>query len=200
MKGLLPLCAATVLLLSYGCASKPVSTPLSERIPKVRAAEQKPSGLASESEKRKEGALKEGAIIEEDLMKSDEEKRRKAAEEAKRGGEALKAGRFQDIYFAFDSYGVRSEDIPVLKGIAAWLENNPAVKLMIEGHCDERGTTDYNLALGQKRAEAVKSYLAKLGVNEARIKTVSFGKENPIDPGHSEDAWSRNRRAHFTAQ
>lgn len=200
MKRLLPLCAVAVLLLSYGCASKPVSTPLSERIPKARTGEQKPSGLASESEKGKGGAMKEGAIVEEDLMKSDEEKRRKAAEEAKRGGEALKAGRFQDIYFVFDSYSVRSEDIPVLKGIAAWLESNPAVKLMIEGHCDERGTTDYNLALGQKRAEAVKSYLVRLGVSEPRIKAVSFGKETPVDPGHTEDAWSRNRRAHFTAQ
>jgi len=67
----------------------------------------------------------------------------------------------------------------------------------VEGHCDERGTIEYNLVLGQKRAEAVKDYLVKLGIEEKRIKTISYGKEMPVDPGHTEEAWAKNRRAHF---
>ena len=85
----------------------------------------------------------------------------------------------------------------LIKDVAAWLNQNQAIKLTVEGHCDERGTIDYNLALGQKRAEAVKSQLVKLGVKEERIKTISYGKEMPADPGHTEAAWAKNRRAHF---
>jgi peptidoglycan-associated lipoprotein len=71
------------------------------------------------------------------------------------------------------------------------------MKIIVEGHCDERGTIEYNLALGQKRAETVKNYLVNTGINEARIKTISFGKELPADSGHGEDAWTKNRRASF---
>ncbi len=189
MKKLLPLCAAVALLLFYGCASTPASVPLSERAAQ-EAGQRKQQGLTSESQKGKEGA-----VTEEDLAKADEERRRRAAAE-----EAMKAGHFTDIYFEFDSYNVRPDDIPILKDLAAWLSANQAAKLTVEGYCDERGTVEYNLALGQKRADAAKDYLVKLGVSDKRIRAVSYGKEAPLVSGHTEDAWAKNRRAHFVVQ
>jgi peptidoglycan-associated lipoprotein len=159
--------------------------PLSERIqPGAGAGEQSPQ----------EGVLgkkgNEGAISEEDLAKTRQEKGRTSAEEAV-------AANLQDVYFDFDSYGIRSQDMPVLKKMAEWLQANPAIRLTIEGYCDERGTTEYNLALGQKRAGAVKDYFVASGVSDQRLKTVSYGKEAPVDAGHTEEAWAKNRRAHF---
>ena len=188
MKRLLPLCAALVLLLSYGCASKPAQAPIGERISREGEAGQQKGAGPAEVQKGKEGA-----VTEEDLAKAEEERRRRAAEEA------AKAQHFTDIYFEYDSYNVRPDDIPVLKDLAAWLNANQAATLTVEGHCDERGSTEYNLALGQKRAEAAKDYLVKLGVNDKRIKVVSYGKEAPLVPGHTEEAWAKNRRAHFVA-
>ena len=112
----------------------------------------------------------------------------------------MKAGRLTDIYFEFDSYNIRPDDIPVLTDLAARLSANQAAKLTVEGHCDERGTVEYNLALGQKRADAAKDYLVKLGVSDKRIRIVSYGKEAPLLPGHAEEAWAKNRRAHFVVQ
>ena len=90
-----------------------------------------------------------------------------------------------------------SEAKSVLEKKAAWLAENPEVKVQIEGHCDERGTTAYNLALGERRAHATKQYLGALGINAGRMSTISYGEEAPVDPRPAEDAWSRNRRAHF---
>jgi peptidoglycan-associated lipoprotein len=84
--------------------------------------------------------------------------------------------------------------------MADWLSGNQEIKLTIEGYCDEWGTTEYNLALGQKRAEAAKDYFVASGVSASRIRTVSYGKEAPVDAGHTEEAWARNRRAHFASQ
>ena len=81
---------------------------------------------------------------------------------------------------------------------AHWLVMHPEVSVRIEGHCDERGTTAYNLALGERRANMVRQYMVALGVDASRISTISYGKESPIDPGHTEAAWALNRRAHFT--
>jgi peptidoglycan-associated lipoprotein len=77
------------------------------------------------------------------------------------------------------------------------MKKHPNAKLQIEGHCDERGTAEYNMALGERRATAVMTYLGSLGVPKAALSTVSFGKEKPLDPGHNEGAWAKNRRAHF---
>jgi peptidoglycan-associated lipoprotein len=99
--------------------------------------------------------------------------------------------------FAYDSFTLSGDAKATLEKKAAWLAENPEVKVQIEGHCDERGTTAYNLALGERRAHATKQYLTALGINNSRLSTISYGEEAPIDPGHSEEAWSRNRRAHF---
>ncbi|HBE45471.1 MAG TPA: peptidoglycan-associated lipoprotein Pal [Deltaproteobacteria bacterium] len=111
--------------------------------------------------------------------------------------EAMKSSLFQDILFDYDSYIIKTDDFPKLNDITNWLKKHKDIKIVVEGHCDERGTIEYNLALGQKRAEAVKDYLGRFGIEEKRIKTISYGKEIPVDPGHTEEAWAKNRRAHF---
>ena len=107
------------------------------------------------------------------------------------------ASHFSDIHFDFDKAVIREDAKPVLAGIAEYIKENPGTRLMIEGHCDERGTAEYNMALGDKRAENVSRYLASLGVPAGVLSAVSFGKEKPVDQGHDEGAWAKNRRAHF---
>ncbi len=106
-------------------------------------------------------------------------------------------GPLDDIYFEFDQYALGDEAKATLSKHAAWLASRPTVKVMVEGHCDERGTVEYNLALGDKRARAARDYLASLGVPEGRLSAISLGKERPRDSGHDEAAWPKNRRAHF---
>ena len=100
------------------------------------------------------------------------------------------------IYFDYDMYTIRADASPILDAQAGWLKRYPAVQVRIEGNADERGTAEYNLALGARRANAVREYLVSHGVEAGRITTVSFGKEKPIDPGAGEVAESHNRNAH----
>ena len=99
------------------------------------------------------------------------------------------------VYFDFDAYDIRPDAAPVLDGQAAWLNRYRMVRVRIEGNADERGTREYNLALGARRANAVASYLVGRGVSASRISTLSYGKERPIDPGYGEESWARNRNA-----
>ncbi|MGH6786720.1 MAG: peptidoglycan-associated lipoprotein Pal [Novosphingobium sp.] len=99
------------------------------------------------------------------------------------------------ILFDTDRYNIDSADMAALQTQAQWLSKYPTKRATIEGHCDERGTRDYNLALGERRANAAKNYLVGLGIDAGRLTTVSYGKERPIALGSSEDAWARNRRA-----
>ncbi len=108
-----------------------------------------------------------------------------------------KASPFDDIHFDFDKSFIREDAKPVLAKVADYLKRNSGAKVQIEGHCDERGTAEYNMALGARRAESAKKYLLSLGVKGAALSTVSYGKEKPLDPGHTEDAWAKNRRDHF---
>lgn len=101
----------------------------------------------------------------------------------------------QTIYFDFDSATVRSDQIARIQANADWLLSNPDARIIVEGHCDERGTRDYNLALGQLRADATADFLISLGVDPGRIETVSFGEELPAATGHGEAVWSANRRS-----
>jgi len=103
----------------------------------------------------------------------------------------------QDINFDFDKYDLRPDARTILDRKVAFLNQNGSVRVQIEGHCDERGTNAYNLALGERRANAAKQYITTAGVNAARLSTISYGEERPLDPGHDEAAWARNRRAHF---
>ena len=104
---------------------------------------------------------------------------------------------FQDIHFDFDKYDIQENAKPVLQKIAAWLLKNTSAKILIEGHCDERGTSEYNLALGDRRARAARDYLVALGVPSGRIEMISYGKEKPICTEKTEECWAKNRRAHF---
>jgi peptidoglycan-associated lipoprotein len=101
------------------------------------------------------------------------------------------------VLFELDSAEITSQAQTVLDGNAQILKKYPTWIVTIEGHCDERGTAEYNLALGEKRAIAARNYLVSLGIGADRVRTVSYGKEFPFDPGHTEEAWSKNRRAHF---
>lgn len=102
------------------------------------------------------------------------------------------------IHFDFDKYFVREDAKPVLRENAQWLKKWDSVRILIEGHCDERGTEEYNLALGEKRAKSARDYLVSLGISPDRMEIISYGKSQPIDPGHNEAAWQKNRRAQFT--
>ncbi|MCP3898309.1 MAG: peptidoglycan-associated lipoprotein Pal [Desulfobacteraceae bacterium] len=102
-----------------------------------------------------------------------------------------------DIYFDFDSAELTSDAQAVLQSKAGYLQENTKIKVLIEGHCDERGTTEYNLALGERRAKSAQSFLIDLGISASRLSFTSYGEEQPAVAGHNRDAWERNRRGHF---
>ncbi len=148
----------------------------------------------------KEVREKEPAKIKEEEVKKTPEKEFEKTLVAKKEpgieGEVLESKLLKDIHFDFDKYDIRPGDAEILKENAALLERYTNVKIQIEGHCDERGTIEYNLALGERRANSTKKYLISLGISPGRISTISYGKERPLDPDHNEEAWAKNRRAH----
>jgi peptidoglycan-associated lipoprotein len=109
----------------------------------------------------------------------------------------IKAFESENIYFDFDKSELKPASRAVLEKKAGWLRANPQYKLKIEGHCDERGTVEYNLALGERRATSSMKYLSALGISADRMSTISYGEERPADPGKNEAAWAKNRRAEF---
>jgi peptidoglycan-associated lipoprotein len=104
---------------------------------------------------------------------------------------------FENIHFEFDKYDIRPVDEMILQGIAGWLKEHDVTRVLIEGHCDERGTNEYNMALGEQRALAARRFLVGLGIESERLSTISYGEERPLALGSNEDAWAQNRRAHF---
>ena len=106
----------------------------------------------------------------------------------------------KDVFFDFDKANVRDDQKAALNDNVGWLKVNTGAKVLIEGHCDERGTAEYNLGLGERRAKAVKDYLIAAGIAADRVSTISYGKERPFVLGHDESAWKWNRRGHFTIQ
>ncbi len=141
------------------------------------------NGLAKENigennlteEEIKEKSLKQQDILKEDIAKFES----------------------HDIHFDFDDYKIKADDIPYLESLGLWLKQNPEYKITIQGHCDERGSDMYNLALGEKRANSVKDFFISMGISPDRINCISYGEERPIDPRHNEEAWAKNRRCHF---
>jgi peptidoglycan-associated lipoprotein len=111
--------------------------------------------------------------------------------------EINRRGYLKDAFFELDKYAIEASQRDALAGDATWLKAHPSVRATIEGHCDERGTAAYNMALGERRASAAREYLASLGVDTARLKTISYGKERPFATANDESAWAQNRRAHF---
>ncbi|MEE4364079.1 MAG: peptidoglycan-associated lipoprotein Pal [Desulfotignum sp.] len=177
------------LFLTVSCAKKTVvsdATTIEDQAAMTEAE------AAAEAEARKKAEAER--IRQQEL---EEQKASEAALEQARQQAAKTRFLHQNIHFAFDSSALSSEAKERLKQKAQWLKENPNVSVTIEGHCDERGTTEYNLALGERRASAVESYLQDLGIGGFRMDTVSFGEERPLDPGQTEAAYAKNRRAQF---
>ncbi len=143
-----------------------------------------------------EKAKKRARIREQELTEQQLREKALAEEEARRRAMAVEFEN-EDVFFEFDQFVLSDSAKAVLNKKAKWLKDHPNGKALIEGHCDGRGSTEYNLALGQKRAEAAMQYILALGINPSRVSTISFGKEKPADPGQNEAAWAKNRRAHF---
>jgi peptidoglycan-associated lipoprotein len=178
-----------------GCPKKKVA--VSRDVSSVQRAEE---AARREREAREAKERELAKLREEELKKPTEgelEKTLVTKKEPGIEGEVFESKLLKDIHFDFDKYDVRPVDEAVLKENAVFLKNNPKMKIQIEGHCDERGTVEYNLALGERRANNTKKYLVFLGIPSDRISAISFGKERPLDKGHHEEAWARNRRAHI---
>jgi len=112
-------------------------------------------------------------------------------------GEFMESKALKDVHFDFDKFNITSAAATVLKKNAEFLLAHPTYKIQIEGHCDERGSVEYNLVLGERRAESTRKFLGNLGVNKDQLSTISYGEEMPLDPRHNEEAWAKNRRCHF---
>ena len=159
-----------VALLTAGCPKKPAATPAVEAPTETTAAEQTDNGFSGEA----------------------------VTENAPTDSAVTAPASMERIYFDFDQYTLSSSARQTLEANAAFLKANPMVKARIEGHADERGSDEYNLALGERRARAARDYVVSLGVSPDRLAIISYGEEVPLDPRHTEDAWAKNRRAEFT--
>jgi len=177
MKKLLVLLSILALLFSVSACKKKVTVTPPPPPPPV---EEKPK-----AEPEKVPTIKEPELTEEEIF------RMKSLEELNRESP------LQRIHFDFDKYFIRDDMKPILEKNAEWLKKFPSVKILIEGHCDERGTEEYNMALGEKRAKSTMNYLISLGISPDKMKIISYGKSRPLDPGHNEEAWALNRRADF---
>ena len=174
------LATLTFALVLAGCSSTPLDEPTVESrtpVPAAGAASGAGNGASS-------SAAEQSRVATVDLSKTDNN-----------GGADAEALAKRIIYFDYDSFVIQDEYRPILEAHAKALRANPNKGLVIEGHTDERGGSEYNLALGQKRAESVLKALVLLGVPAGQLEAVSFGKERPLDPGHDEAAWAKNRRA-----
>lgn len=186
MKLLLVVLIISAVGFSFGCARK--AKPAAAKFPAEGAA----TAAQAPTEQPGEGEL--GAGLPSGFQEGD-----LALPQSDRGRELVfaKAGDIQTIYFEYDSSTLSSEAKAALEQAAQWLRQNPTKSIRIEGNCDERGTTEYNLGLGERRALAARRYLISLGVDPERIFTISYGEEKPAVDGHDEAAWKFNRRDDF---
>jgi len=155
---------------------------------------------AEEEARRKKAEVQRQKRIQEQRQEEERQKAAKRAEERRQQEEIEARNRFEetDIYFDYNESTLRWDSQEELKIKAEWMRTHPGERIIIEGHCDERGSAAYNIALGERRAETAKNFIVDLGVESERIETVSFGEERPVDASSNEEAWSKNRRAHFT--
>ena len=184
---LIVLCCGT--LVAGGCAKKQVvkGDDTATTAPATKPAEPvKPAQPPV-----KEETVKEQPIQESPIASADKDTRQPA------GSAAQQEAALERIFFDFDSYLLTQSARETLSKNAQWLKGNSGAKLQIEGHCDERGSDEYNLALGEKRAKSAQNYLVTLGVAKDRLSIISYGEEKPLDQGQNETAWAKNRRAEF---
>lgn len=182
--GMILLCSSLALFL-FSCSKKEIKSEPVVSKPTVSAEDE-----AEKAKKRVRITKEEG---------QEQKERALTEEEARRLKEAAEKAKFEseDIHFEYDQYILSDEAKKILDKKAQWLKQYTAAKVLIEGHCDERGSAEYNLALGQKRADSAMQYLISLGIKADRLSTISYGKERPLDPRANEEAWAKNRRAHF---
>ncbi len=190
--------AIAALTLTAGCGKKPVPAYSSQ------AGNNAPEG--KELASGKQGSISEENMSGEESLDASGQNLGSLGGDADRNSEEYKRahGRssieMQPVYFDFDQASIRNDQIPRLEHNADYLKNNPSRKLIIEGNTDERGTNEYNLALGERRAINAKTYLVELGVDGSRIRTVSYGDERPLFTGHTEEDWAQNRRDDFVLE
>lgn len=180
-------CMILSMMLMVSCAKKTVDTEPAED----------PAATAAEDTTDTDEAMDADTdtTTEEDMaaMAAEEQARKEAEALAQAEDDFISI----DVYFDYDSSVIQDSQISVMEAKADFLRGNTDVTIIVEGHCDERGTTEYNLALGDRRAARVKSFLMDLGIDSSRIETISYGEERPKALGHNEAAWAKNRRAHF---
>jgi peptidoglycan-associated lipoprotein len=181
-----PFLVAAILIAGGLACKKPAPVP-QPAPPKVEA----PKPVIDESDARRQ---------------AEADQKRKAEAEAARKAAAMKEEEYRkaasaalkDVHFDFDKSAIRESDKPVLTAIADFMKAYPQATVIVDGNCDERGTVEYNLALGERRAHAAMDYIVSLGVPSSRISALSYGKEKPVCTESSESCWGRNRRAHFS--
>jgi len=168
-----------LIVVAFGCAKKQIKTTEEPAAKDKRATEETVGTKKEVVEDKLYTAKKEGDIA--------SETDKITAEEAIS----------RDVLFDYDQYEIRTDARPILDSVAAWMNSHKGVSITIEGHCDERGTNEYNLALGEKRAKAAREYLSLLGVSSGRISLMTYGEEKPVCTQSNEECWQKNRRAHF---
>jgi len=179
---------AMLLALGVSCAKKQVTMETQEM-----AADESQQSAEDEAARRE---------AEEARLQEQRAREARQRQEASSMSEAARKAAFEDeeIHFDFDKYVLTPQAMMVLDDKAAYLREHPEVRVLVEGHCDDRGSNEYNLALGDRRANSAKSYLVKSGVAESRITTISYGEEQPLCMQQNESCWYRNRRGHFSAR
>jgi len=181
---------AMLLALGVSCAKKQVTMETQEMAADEGAAQQ----MAEDEAARREA--------EEARMREQRAREARQRQEAASMSEEARKAAFEDenIHFDFDKYVLTPQAMMILDDKAAYLREHPGVRVLVEGHCDDRGSNEYNLALGDRRANSAKNYLVKSGVVESRITTISYGEEQPLCMQQAESCWSRNRRGHFSVR
>ena len=179
---------AMLLALGVSCAKKQVTMETQEM-----AADESQQSAEDEAARRE---------AEEARLREQRAREARQRQEASSMSEAARRAAFEDeeIHFDFDKYVLTPQAMMILDDKAAYLREHPTVRVLVEGHCDDRGSNEYNLALGDRRANSAKSYLVKSGVAESRITTISYGEEQPLCMQQNESCWYRNRRGHFGAR
>jgi peptidoglycan-associated lipoprotein len=207
LAGVIALFLCFFVIFLTGCAKKgeiknTLEVPQAQKPSTDASTEAAGKQAVKEPTSQKPGALQEQTLRDETMGKTATQTIPGVAEKTKgetpsKEAAILKELQIPDITFEYDKYSLTSEAQALLKSHAPAFLKYKEYKLVVEGHCDERGTVEYNLALGEERASQTAKYLVSLGIERERIRTISYGKERPLDPDHNEAAWAKNRRAHF---
>ncbi|HEU4683298.1 MAG TPA: OmpA family protein [Nitrospira sp.] len=189
-----------LLIGSASCSSKGMRSggETSAPVPSLERSERSPSGLSDSDLAGLSGIDSSNPTIA--MSKVTPGERRRQQEEARAEENATSAAGLQDVYFGYDSWTISEEGRRILSRDAEWLRRNQAVRLKVEGHCDERGSSGYNFILAEKRAKAVRNYLMDLGIKGERLLVVSYGKERPFCKERSEACYQQNRRGHLVVK